>query len=261
VSECGGARVTELPQSPSSLDLRTEADRVRWFHTIDLGGGVVTAGAEDTPAKLRRVGLPEDLRGRSVLDVGAWDGFFSFECERRGAARVVAVDPAGWRPSTENEWGSKAGFELARRALGSTVEDLDLESLADLSPHTVGRFDVVLLLGVLYHLHDPLPVLDRVASVTRELLIVETHADLMGRRRPAMAFYPGAEVDGDPSTWWGPNPAMLHALLRARGFAEVRTVHADTLPRRLARATARRLRGSPHRAGWGRCTVHARRGR
>ena len=73
-------------------------------------------------------------------DIGAWDGFFSFEAERRGARRVVAVDPAAWREDQpENEWGSKAGFELARRVLGSHVEDLELD-LVSISPATVQTF-------------------------------------------------------------------------------------------------------------------------
>ena len=244
---------------PSPADLRAEVERIRWFHSIDLGQGVITPGEEDTPAKLPRIGLPEDLDGMSVLDVGAWDGFFSFECERRGAARVVAVDPAGWRPSAENEWGSRAGFDLAHAVLRSRVEARELDSLLDVSPQALGYFDVVLFLGVLYHLPDPLAVLERVASVTDGLLVVETHADFLGTRRPALAHYPDAEVDGDPSTWWGPNPALLHALLRAHGFDRVETHHEDGRARRLARTAARRLRGRPYRASWGRCTVHAHR--
>jgi tRNA (mo5U34)-methyltransferase len=240
--------------------LRAEVERIRWFHTIDLGGGLVTPGQDDSPAKLATLDLPDDLSGRTVLDVGAWDGFFSFEAERRGAARVVAVDPSAWRPGRpENEWGTKAGFELARRALGSRVEDVDLDDLLDLSPDTVGTFDVVLFLGVLYHLPDPFPLLERVCAVTRDLLILETHGDLLGRRRPAMAYYPGAEVEGDRSTWWGPNPPLLRALLRGLGFARVDVVHADRLPHRLARAAWRRLRGRPYPASQGRIVVHARR--
>jgi tRNA (mo5U34)-methyltransferase len=232
--------------------------RTRWFHTIDLGGGIVTPGVDDSARKLGWLHLPEDLSGKTVLDVGAWDGFFSFECERRGAARVVAVDPVGWRSSTDNARGSKAGFDLARRVLGSAVEDLEIESLLDLSPEHVGTFDVVLFLGVLYHLPDPLPVLRRVTSVTGDLFVLETHVDLIGRA-PAMAYYPGDEVDGDPSTWWGPNPALLHALLRDHGFADTSTVHLDPRVRRLARAARRRLRGARYPARWGRCVVHARR--
>jgi tRNA (mo5U34)-methyltransferase len=239
--------------------LRADVEAIRWFHTIDLGGGVVTPGEEDTPAKLATLGLPEDLAGKTVLDVGAWDGFFSFEAERRGARRVVAVDPAAWREGQpENEWGSKAGFELARRALGSRVEDLDID-LDALSPDTVGTFDVVLFLGVLYHLPDPFPLLERVCSVTAGLLILETHADLLGLRRPAMAYYPGTDVEGDPSTWWGPNVALLRALLAGQGFSRVEVVHSDPLPRRLARAAYRRVRGTPYLASQGRVVVHAHR--
>jgi tRNA (mo5U34)-methyltransferase len=243
---------------PGTGDLRAEVARTRWFHTIDLGEGIVTPGVDDSARKLRWLHLPEDLSGMTVLDVGAWDGFFSFECERRGAARVVAVDPVGWGSSPDNARGSKAGFEIARRALGSAVEDLELDSVLDLSPERVGTFDVVLFLGVLYHLRDPLTVLERVTSVAGDLFVLETHVDLIGRR-PAMAFYPGDEVDGDHSTWWGPNPSLLHALLGDRGFADTRTVHLDPRARRLLRATRRRLRGTPYRARWGRCVIHARR--
>lgn len=74
----------------------------------------------------------------------------------------------------------------------------------DLSPEKVGVFDVVLFLGVLYHLSHPLLGLERVASVTGDLLIPETHVDLLDHRRPAMAFYPGGKLGGDVTNWWGP---------------------------------------------------------
>ena len=96
--------------------------------------------------------LPASLEGLTVLDIGAWDGFFSFECERRGASRVVAADYYSWHGPG---WGTKAGFQLAREALGSRVEDVDIDVM-DLSPERVGTFDVVLFLGVLYHLRHPL---------------------------------------------------------------------------------------------------------
>ena len=151
-------------------ELLAEVAKVRWWHTIDLGQGVVTPGRDDTQAKLKRIALPPDLAGLSVLDVGAWDGFFSFEAERRGAARVVAVDTYSWGYGGS---GSKAGFDLARRALRSRVEDRVLEVL-DISPATVGVFDLVLFLGVLYHMRHPLLALERIASVTKQHLILET---------------------------------------------------------------------------------------
>jgi tRNA (mo5U34)-methyltransferase len=237
-----------------SESLRAEVESLGWFHRIDLGNGIVTPGRDESSRKLGWIDLP-DLRGRTVLDVGAWDGFFSFEAERRGASRVLAVDGPAW---TEPAWGpggygTKAPFELARRALGSRVEDLTLE-LDDLSPETVGRWDVVLFLGVLYHLKHLWRVLERVASVCDDLLILETHADLLDLRRPAMALYPGAELSGDASNWWGPNVAALVAMLREEGFAHVDVVHRERRAYRYARAALRRLR-----AQQGRVALHARR--
>lgn len=212
------SRLAEIQVTPS--ELRARADGLRWYHTMDLGQGVVTRGFDNTPARLPRLGLPPSLEGKTVLDVGAWDGFFSFEAERRGAARVLATDFYSWHG---DGWGTKAGFELARRALRSRVEDLSIDVM-DLSPERVGRFDLVLFLGVLYHLRHPLLALERVASVTREALVLETVVDLVGLGRPALAFYPGTELNGDPTNWWGPNVEAVCAMLRVVGFTSVRVV-------------------------------------
>ena len=85
--------------------LRTEVSSIPWWHSIDLGDGVITPGIDDSPRKLHRLRLPQDLTGKSVLDIGAWDGFFSFEAERRGASRVLALDSYAWNGST---WGSNS---------------------------------------------------------------------------------------------------------------------------------------------------------
>lgn len=177
----------------------------------------------DAGKRLAGIGIPGDLTGRSVLDVGAWDGFFSFEAERRGAAPVVALDSYAWDGSG---WGSKESFDLARRTLGSEVRDVQM-GLMDLSPATVGVFDVVLFLNVLYHLRHPLLVLEKIYAVTGDLLILETHVDLLDTERPAMVFYPGSEFAGDPTNWWGPNAALVEAMLRDVGFSQVR-LHSQT---------------------------------
>jgi tRNA (mo5U34)-methyltransferase len=241
--------------APSDADLKNQVDQLRWFHRINLGDGVVTPGEDDSLQKLASLHLPERLDGLSVLDLGAWDGFFSFEAERRGAARVVAVDPECWREPAwgDRGWGTKRPFELARAALGSLVETVDID-MPDISPETVGEFDVVLFLGVFYHLPDPWLVLRRAASVCRRLMVIETHADLLDFHRPAMAFYPD-KVDGDPSTWWGPNRALLRAMLAHEGFGRVE-VFQEERTRRLARAAVRRIRGNPYRYQWGRLVAH-----
>jgi len=221
-------------------DLASKADAIRWYHSIDLGGGLVTKGVDDSPVRLARLDLPPSLAGLTVLDIGAWDGFFSFEAERRGASRVVAADYFSWHGGG---WGSKAGFELARAALGSRVEDVDIDVM-DLTPERVGQFDVVFFLGVLYHLRHPLLALERIASVTRTLLVLETVVDMVGIGRPAMAFYPGRELNNDPTNWWAPNLPALHGMLRSVGFDEVRTVTPERSSiYRAARAVLHQLRG------------------
>jgi tRNA (mo5U34)-methyltransferase len=225
----------------SEKQLRAEAEKIVWYHSMDIGG-VRTQGFDNTAAQLRRIGLPESLAGMTVLDIGAWDGFYSFEAERRGAKRVVACDHQAWRSAETFGWGTgKAGFELARRSLGSKVEDLDIE-VYDLSPQTVGVFDVVLFLGVLYHLKEPFSALERVASVTRKLLIVETALDLMGLARPATAFYPSTELNGDPTNWFGPNVACVEAMLRACGFQAVQCVSRHSWFDRVGTAVKKKVR-------------------
>jgi tRNA (mo5U34)-methyltransferase len=202
-------------------ELKQKVPEIQWHHTIDLGHGVITPGRDNSPRKLKRVQLPPALQGKTVLDVGAWDGFFSFEAERRGARRVLATDSFIWNGCDKG--ASKRGFELARQTLGSHVEDMHIDVL-ELSPERVGTFDVVLFLGVLYHMKHPLLALEKVSSVTKELLIVETTVDLLWTRRSAMAFYEKDEMGNDPTNWCGPNPAAVVAMLRTVGFRRIEVV-------------------------------------
>jgi tRNA (mo5U34)-methyltransferase len=225
-------------------ELQAKADALRWFHSIDLGHGVVTKGVDASQQeRLARLRLPASLSGRSVLDIGAWDGFFSFEAERRGAARVVASDSFAWHGVGWGTGNGKAGFELARAALDSRVEDVDVDVM-DLSQERVGCFDVVFFLGVLYHLPNPLLALERVASVTRDLLVMETVVDMIGFGRPAAAFYPDRELNNDPTNWWGPNHAAVAGMLRHVGFTRVDVITpVRSAAFRAARAAFHRFKG------------------
>lgn len=258
-------RATRASEPSADRALRDEIAAIKWFHTIDLGHGLTTPGLDPTGDRLDFLQIPESLAGRTVLDVGAWDGFFSFEAERRGASRVVASDSFAWN---SDNWSNKDGFELARRTLGSKVEDVEIDVM-DLSADRVGQFDLVLFLGVLYHLRHPLLALERLASVTADQLILETHVDLTWTRRPAMAFYPGLEVGWDPTNWWGPNPEAVVAMLGSVGFSDVKVVTPDSWSYRLGRMARRtpdalRFMAEHHvfpvgRLAQGRAVFHARR--
>jgi tRNA (mo5U34)-methyltransferase len=238
-------------------DLRARAGDIRWYHSIDLGQGVRTSGIDNSPERLARLQLPVSLAGLSVLDIGAWDGFYSFAAERLGADRVVATDEFAW----QHLGTGRRGFDCAHRALGSKVEPVEIDVM-DLAPEKLGgTFDVVLFLGVLYHLRDPMAALERVASVTGDLLVLETHVDMLGTRRPAAAFYPNDELYGDVTNWWGPNIPALSGMLRATGFVEVSVVHLTPRRQRISNALGSRMvRNRPrHRYAHGRAVVHARR--
>ncbi|MBI4464164.1 MAG: DUF1698 domain-containing protein [Acidobacteria bacterium] len=216
-------------------DLQEQVLRIRWWHRIDLGNGIVTPGVDNSPKRLKRIRMPENLSGMTVLDIGAWDGFFSFEAERRGASRVLAID------SNDPGWGSKEGFELARRTLHSQVEYRECDVL-DISPDKIGVFDLVLFLGVLYHMRHPLLSLERVFSVTQNLLILETEVDNVWSRRPVMTFYPGSELADEPSNWWGPNPSAVQAMLKDVGFRQVELMDKGSLGYRIGRAIKHKIK-------------------
>jgi tRNA (mo5U34)-methyltransferase len=160
---------------------------------------------------------PVDLNGCSVIDIGAWNGFYSFEAKKRGAKRVLAVDHFVWMHPT---FRGRETFDLVRSTLGLDVEALEID-IPELRPEQVGIFDVVLFLGIFYHLFDPVDGLARAAKLARELLIVETHIDLRDLDRPAMVFYPGRELADDPTNWWSPNPDCMIGLLNNLGFVKI----------------------------------------
>ncbi|SHE89163.1 tRNA (mo5U34)-methyltransferase [Ferrithrix thermotolerans DSM 19514] len=202
-----------------AASLKQRVEEISWYHRIELPHGIVTPGVYDPREMLTRIKLP-NLEGRTVLDIGAWDGFWSFEAKKRNASLVLATDSYSW---TGEGWGDKRGFLLAREALGLDVEDLEIDVMS-LSPNEVGRFDVVFFLGVLYHLRDPIGALEKVASVTSDMLILETESSLSWLPMPAAAVFPGTELNEDPTNWWSFNERAIVALLRSVGFRRVERV-------------------------------------
>jgi tRNA (mo5U34)-methyltransferase len=239
-----------------SSDLATQVREITWYHQIELPGGLITPGVADVKLALSRLDLPRSLAGKTVLDVGAWDGFYSFEAARRGADRILATDSFVWN----GRWGQR-GFKLARANLGleGRVEDKTIDVM-DLSPESLGgKFDVSFFLGVLYHLVDPITAIQRVASVTNELLILETETALNFLPFPAARLWPADELAGDDTNWWSINQRGLIGLLRAIGFREVRAVYRTPTSRRIGRAIRDRNQGVGNAFQSARIVLHARR--
>jgi tRNA (mo5U34)-methyltransferase len=215
-----------MTSNPSPEEARRAIEAVTdWYHRIEVAPGVVTPGINDSPHTLEHLGLPDDCSGLRALDIGARDGFFSFELERRGA-EVLAMD---FMPP------DMTGFSVASRLLGSEVRYVT-DNVYNLDPATHGEFDVVLFLGLLYHLRNPLQALDVIWQVCRGELFVETQlldncfraADGSMRRLdevdpeltkvPMMQFYPRDSLNRDFTNWWAPNAVGLESMLDAAGF-------------------------------------------
>jgi tRNA (mo5U34)-methyltransferase len=203
-----------------SSAIEEELEKFTWHHSIDLGNGVVTSGnktPEVCKAESDTIFDRLDLSGRSVLDVGAWNGYFSFEAKLRGADRVLATDSFCW---TNPKMRGRESFEFARSALDLDVEAEEIDA-GHISPQSVGEFDVIMYLGVFYHRRDAMESLPRIASAAKEVLVVETQLDLLDVDKPALAYYPTTEMRGDASNWWGPNALFMKGFLLGLGFAEV----------------------------------------
>lgn len=222
-------------QNPQTQTEREIATLGPWFHNLHLPDGVQTAPDHplgDFPRyKWRHMmdQVPQDLRGCSALDIGCNAGFYSFELAGRGA-EVTAID-TGERYLSQASWAAeKLGLERRIR-----FERMDVYNL----PRLGRTFDLVLFLGVFYHLRYPLLGLDIVTSATDSTLFFQTlimsqegqldcpeNMTIMDRDLiresawPKMAFVEHA-LEGDPTNWWVPNHAAVEAMLRSCGWQSV----------------------------------------
>jgi|SRR5579862_189423 tRNA (mo5U34)-methyltransferase len=214
------AYTTETTEEISRLIGKLQ--QLGWYHSLELPDGKVIPGLltlDQLKTRISRYPLPQDLRGKRVLDIGAWDGWFSFEMERRGAT-VVAVDSA--RQET---------FFEAKKLLNSKVEYV-VEDVCYLTPREIGYFDIVLFFGVLYHLKHPLLALERLCELCTDTLCMDTlviDEPPTPEARPILEFYENTELGGQFDNWCAPNTSCLLAFTRTAGFVNPRLITvADT---------------------------------
>ncbi len=227
--------------------------RIGWYHTIDLGHGISTPGFIDNRATTHLFGIPADLADKRCLDIGTYDGFWSFEFERRGAAEMIGIDvdsPADYdlpRPmklqvlaekqrdeaALEASWNDQmahvgmqwpgAGFRLAAEILGSRARREVLD-VYDLTPERFGTFDVVLISQLLLRLRDPQTVVENMLSVTAPggcAIIAEPYdADLERLSKPVSEFV-GVTAMG---IWWAHSIKSMRRMMEIAGFERVEEV-------------------------------------
>ena len=239
-----------------------DADRYYWYHTVDLGEGLITPGLYDYRETLSSFQFPQDMSGMTVLDVGSATGFFAFEFERRGA-RVVSVELPSLRdldrfPGQDVDsslhkiekmvfpddldqdkfvrhghserdlyWYLLEGpFRFCRERLGSRVERC-YSTVYDLTLERTGvreGFDLVFLGDVLIHTLYPLKALASLASLCRGTLVFSGVLPEGPQEPPAMVYVGGSNPADDEVAWWHPNLSCLMQMLSKLGFAHVENV-------------------------------------
>lgn len=204
-----------------------------WYHRIELPNGIVTPGWAPISAASYRI--PERMDGQRVLDVGAWDGYWTFEALRRGASEVVAIDDfsdtLGMDGLSRTKWET---FDLCCEALGYGPERVTRREISvyDVSLAELGTFDTIFFFGTLYHLRHPLLALDKLAELCTGSIYVESAvADDyspyrgLGKGYPGeqmvMEFYPDVQLGNNQSNWWAPTVLCLGHMVRAAGFQDV----------------------------------------
>jgi tRNA (mo5U34)-methyltransferase len=200
-----------------------------WFQRIEVMPGVFSPGWSDPQTeKLPYYGLPEDLTGKRVLDIGCAEGFFSFEAEQRGAKEVIAIDSFP---------DSVRRFNIVRSARQSNASAY-LTNVYDLDKKKFGTFDLVLFYGVFYHLKHPQLALEKIRDVCSGQLLFQTHV----YEEPALTGVPWAKYhpygimsgreneNYDPTVFWLFNAACCVAMLEHVGFEDIRIISQDPAP-------------------------------
>lgn len=202
-----------------------------WYHKIDLNGEITPGNLPHCPEAYK---IPDDLTGKRVLDVGAWDGYWTFEALKRGAKEVVAIDNWSDMPFVDThkiqEW---ATFDFCKRVLGYGNE-CQRHTMSIYDVETLGMFDVVFFFGALYHCRYPLLALDKLSAVCSGEIYIETamcddfspYRGLIGagyanKRDVVMEFYPHDELGQIASNWWAPSSACLLSMVESSGFKTV----------------------------------------
>jgi tRNA (mo5U34)-methyltransferase len=198
-------------------DWDAERSEKGWWHSFELPDGAAIEGVCSLAGLKNRIAqfpIPDDLTGKRALDIGCWDGWFSFELERRGA-EVVAID----------NWDNPR-FRQMHARYNSRVDYRQLD-MYDLTPERVGRFDIVLFMGVLYHLKHPLLALERVCALSTNFVAVDSFVLRPGQypdevlQRPILEFFETDEMGGQTDNWFGPSLPALLGMCRVAGFARV----------------------------------------
>lgn len=191
-----------------------------WWHSFELPKGERISGQTSLEVqKLRAETIPKNIKNKTVLDVGCWDGYFSFYCENLGA-KVTPIDNFQYIDFVTSKYGitlsGGEGFQYVSNSLDSSLE-ISKKAFNEIQK----EFDVVLYFGILYHQKSPLLELQHLYQITKETVIIESHF-LKHEKEPILKFYGLDILNNDPTNYWGPSESCIIQMLHSVGFKNVR---------------------------------------
>lgn len=199
--------------------VQEKIDKIKWWHSIDLGNGIITKGTVDHCSEeiaTKRFGIPENLSGNDILDIGCADGYFSFLAERRGAKYVNAIDAKGCFNNDE-------AIKLAIEILESKVV-YKLISLQDFYNYLAATaYNICFYFGVLYHVENPILELKYLSSLTKDYALIETA--ISNKEEVIWELKPNHE--NDPTNLWYPSIEGLVTALKYVGFKQTELLYTD----------------------------------
>ena len=220
------------------MSLQEQINKFCWYHQIDINGTVTPGPLPHCPSAYK---IPEDLTGKRVLDVGAWDGYWTFEALKRGAKEVVAIDD--WSDIADTELANNPTqiskriqwdtFDFVKKELGYSGNQCRRITMSLYDVAELGMFDIVFFFGVLYHCRYPLLALDKMSEVCTNEIYIESAicndfspyrgvgAGYGNQKDIVMEFYPTNEFGKMPTNWWSPTLNCLAQVVLVSGFGNV----------------------------------------
>ena len=197
----------------SEAEVKKSMNSVSWYHSIEINGMMPIDIRTSLQYQMWAAqNIPDDLSGKSVLDIGCADGFYSFLAESRGAKRVVAVDFMKWD-----------GFDVAKKLLDSKVEHkiLKVEHLEELKE----KFDVIFFFGVYYHLANPVDALQKIFLKVNDGGNAFLAGHIVDSGESLMCYYDEFEMHpNDDSNWWAASPSCITQIAKRVGFKDAKLV-------------------------------------
>lgn len=205
----------------------------KWWHSIDFGDGVISNGVKSIEIinqEFNDWNFPKNyFKNKDVLDIGAWDGVYSFYAEENGAKSVTALDGYIW---SNKSWASKKGFDIAKKIKKSKVKELiiDIEK-PEFNKSNIGQFDCIIFAGVLYHLINPLGIIEKLSEIIKpdgSLFIETTFFPYLEKiNKPILEFHPKKSLNNDSSNYFSANILCLKKMLEEFNFKIIK-IHPTT---------------------------------